>query len=183
MRINSGALISDLEERTRYNLGQAEKFLQLSPEELNRKPSPDSWSVLECFEHLNRYGDFYLPEIGKKLINNTTTPDQEFKSGFVGNYFAEMMLPGENVKKMKTFKSMNPSGSKLDKTVLTRFIAQQKKLLELLEKASKVSLTKTKTSISISKLVKLKLGDTFRVLIYHNYRHVEQAKRVVGLHL
>ena len=91
-----------------------------------------------------------------------------------------MMLPGEKVKKMKTFKSMNPSGSKLDKNVLTRFISQQKKILELLDRSRKVSLNKTKTSISISKFIKLKLGDTFRVVIYHNERHVEQARRVMS---
>ncbi len=181
MRTNTETLMSNLVERTNYNLNQAEKFLQRTPEELNHKPSPDSWSVLECFEHLNRYGDFYLPEIEKRLQNNKTTPDPEFKSGLIGNYFAEMMLPGENVKKMKTFKSMNPAGTKLDKTVLNRFIAQQKKLMELLDKAAKVSLNKTKTSISISKLIKLKLGDTLRVVVYHNYRHVEQAKAVVKL--
>ncbi|RXM56703.1 hypothetical protein BOQ60_25350, partial [Chryseobacterium sp. CH1] len=31
-----------------------------------------------------------------------------------------------------------------------------------------IDLEKTKTSISISKLIKLKLGDTFRFVIYHN---------------
>jgi hypothetical protein len=48
----------------------------------------------------------------------------------------------------------------------------------LLDKAKNVSLGKTKTGISISKLIKLKLGDTFRFVIYHNIRHIEQAKRV-----
>ena len=180
MKIPTESLLSDLTERTKNHLNQAEKFSQFSLEDLNRKPSPDSWSVLECLEHLNRYGDFYLPEIEKRLQNNKTTPDPEFKSGLLGNYFAEMMLPGEKMKKIKTFKAMNPAGSKLDKKVLTRFIEQQKKILELLDRARKVSLNKTKTSISISKLIKLKLGDTFRVVIYHNERHVEQAVRVMS---
>ena len=175
MRTNSEILITDLIERTRNHMNQAEKFNQLPLEILNKKPAPDSWSVLECIEHLNRYGDFYLPEIEERLRNNKTSSEPEFKSGLIGNYFAEMMLPGEKVKKMKTFKSMNPSGSKLDKKVLTRFIDQQKKMLELLDRARKVSLNKTKTSISISKFIKLKLGDTFRVVIYHNERHVEQG--------
>ena len=38
---------------------------------------------------------------------------------------------------------------------------------------------KTKTAISISKLIKLRLGDTFRVLIYHNERHIKQAERAI----
>jgi len=175
MKTKTETLISNLTERTKNHMNQAEKFSQLRLEELNKKSSPESWSVLECIEHLNRYGDYYLPEIEGRLRNNKTTPDPEFKSGLIGNYFAEMMLPGEKVKKMKTFKSMNPAGSKLDKKVLTKFIDQQKKMLELLDRSREVSLNKTKTSISISNLIKLKLGDTFRVVIYHNERHVVQA--------
>ncbi len=178
MRTPTETLISDLKERTKNHLIQAEEFSQRPEEELNKKPAPDSWSLLECIEHLNRYGEYYIPEIEKRLRNNTTTPDPEFKSGLLGNYFANMMLPGENKKKMKTFKAMNPSGSTLDKSVLSKFIAQQRKLLELLEQSRSVSLNKTKTSISISNFIKLKLGDTFRVVIYHIERHVEQGKRV-----
>ena len=89
------------------------------------------------------------------------------------------MLPKEKLNKMKTFKSMNPIGSNLDKTVLEKFLSQQKTLLELLQQAEKVSLTKNKTGISISKWIKLKLGDTFRIVIYHNLRHVIQAEKAI----
>jgi len=89
------------------------------------------------------------------------------------------MLPKEKLNKMKTFKSMNPIGSNLDKTVLETFLSQQKTSLELLQQAEKVSLTKNKTGISISKWIKLKLGDTFRVVIYHNLRHIIQAEKVI----
>jgi len=60
---------------------------------------------------------------------------------------------------------------------LTEFIAQQKQMIQLLNDAENVNLNKVKTSISISKFIKLKLGDTFRFVIYHNLRHIEQAKR------
>jgi hypothetical protein len=92
-----------------------------------------------------------------------------------------MMLPKDQVNKMKTFTSMNPIGSRLDKTTVTRFITQQQKLLKILEQAKKIDLNKTKTSISISKLIKLKLGDTFKVVIYHNERHIAQAKKIVAI--
>lgn len=85
------------------------------------------------------------------------------------------MLPKEKLNKMKTFQSMNPAGSQLGTEVLEKFLKQQEELLALLEKAKTVDLAKTKTAISISKLIKLRLGDTFRVVIYHNYRHIVQA--------
>ncbi|MFM7022373.1 MAG: hypothetical protein ACKOXB_05295 [Flavobacteriales bacterium] len=56
---------------------------------------------------------------------------------------------------------------------------QQKQTLELLEAAGKVDLKKVKTSVSISKFIRLRLGDTFRFVIYHNQRHIAQAQKVL----
>ncbi|AUP77728.1 DinB family protein [Flavivirga eckloniae] len=179
MKVTSEALITELIEKTRQNINQVEA-LRLKPiEELNWKTNKETWSVLECIEHLNLYGDFYLPEIEENVLKSTFNPETNFKAGFLGNYFAKSMLPKEKLNKMKTFKDKNPNGSNLDKTTLERFLVQQEKTLELLHKARKVSLNKTKTSISISKLFKLKLGDTFRVVIYHNERHIVQAKKAL----
>src|SRR5690606_11364077 len=103
-----------------------------------------------------------------------------FKSGVLGGYFAKSMLPKEKLNKMKTFKDKDPMGSKLDKTSIDRFISQQAQILNLLDKSREIDLNKTKTAISISKLIKLKIGDTFRVVIYHNERHIVQANKIVN---
>ncbi len=176
MKIEAAFLVDDLTQRTKQHLQHAEELRQLDFEKLNWKESPESWSVLECIEHLNLYGDFYLPEIERRISTSKyARPTQLFKSGMLGNYFALSMLPKEKPNKMKTFKDKNPSGSKLGLATIDRFIEQQIKLLELLNKAKQVDLSKTKTAISISKLIKLRLGDTFRVVIYHNQRHLVQA--------
>lgn len=180
MKTTTDFLITDLISRTNYHIAQGEKFKNLDIEKLNWKNNPESWSVLECFEHLNRYGDYYLPEIERRISESRFAAETEFRPGLLGNYFAEMMLPKENFKKMKTFKDKDPIGSKLDKTTLDKFLFQQQKTLELLELSGSVSLNKTKTSVSIAKFIKLKLGDTFRVIIYHNERHVAQANRVLS---
>ncbi|WP_353959979.1 hypothetical protein [Chryseobacterium tructae] len=80
---------------------------------------------------------------------------------------------------MKTLEIMNPIHSQLNKGVVNEFIQQQQQLLDLLEKAKHINLEKTKTAISISKLITLKLGDTFRFVIYHNQRHIVQAEKVI----
>lgn len=179
MKIKSEELILDLTERTRKNIFEAEELQLKNEEDLNWRPDELKWSALECLEHLNLYGDYYLEEIERAIRASKHPSDPEFKSGIMGNYFAKMMLPGEKTKKMKTFKDKNPIGKKLDKSTITRFIRQQQKLLELLARATKVSLTNTKTGTSISSYIQLKLGDTFRVIIYHNQRHIEQAKKVL----
>ena len=182
MKIHSEELIADLKQRTRQNYIQVEKFKTVPLAELNWRREPDSWNVLECIEHLNYYGNFYLPEIEKRIMASKYEPEITFKSGILGNYFANMMLPKEKLKKIKTFKNHDPMGRKLQKEVIDQFLGQQQKLLELLKMAKKVSLTRTKVPISISKFIKLRLGDTFRVVVYHNERHILQAGKVLKTH-
>ena len=172
-------LIQDLIERTRININKAESFKALSIEELNWRPGQNSWSILECFEHLNLYGDFYIPEIKTRINQSSNSTDKIFKTGLLGNYFAKSMLPKEKLNKMKTFKDKNPIGSSLDARTIDRFLSQQYEILNLLDKSRKVNLNKTKTGITISSWIKLKLGDTFRVVIYHNDRHLLQVQNVL----
>ena len=67
MKIKTESLILDLIERTRQNINQVEQLSQLTEKELNKKKNQVTWSVLECIEHLNLYGEFYIPEIEQKI--------------------------------------------------------------------------------------------------------------------
>ncbi len=172
-------LISELRLITLQNINFAQSLYDLSNEELNFRSDIKSWSILECLEHLNIYGNFYLPEIESTIRKATISPENEFRPGFLGDYFAKSMQPKAKLNKMKTFKKTDPIGSKLDRNVIDNFILQQNKLLELLAASNKVNLNKLKTGISISKWIRIKLGDTFRFVIYHNQRHILQAERVL----
>lgn len=181
MKFKSQDLINELTAQTQSMAAYAETLKGQSLESLNQRESADSWSALECVQHLNLYGRFYIPELTRRLDHAGTSksPKQFFKSGWLGNYFANSMLPKEKLNKMKTFKEMNPIHSQLDLSVIDEFIDQQQQMLRLLERGKTTDLTRTKVSISISKWIKLRLGDTFRFVIYHNMRHIQQAKRVL----
>lgn len=181
MKTRADFLIEDLIERTRRNMNAAEELRSLPPIKLKTKPAPQKWNAVECIAHLNRYGDFYLPEFTAVISKSKHPAEALFKSGLLGNYFAKSVMAKEKLNKMKTFKVMNPADSGVEITELQVFIDQQKSLLSLLEKSRKVSLNKNKTAISISNWIRLKLGDTYRVVIYHNERHIVQARRAAGL--
>ncbi|AUC16811.1 hypothetical protein BTO06_17410 [Tenacibaculum sp. SZ-18] len=181
MSLKSETLLNELIELTQKNIDAAELFKNYTTEQLNWKENTESWSILECVEHLNRYSDFYLPEISQKIRNSKSIPSEIFKSNWFGRYFSKSVSYKEKLNKMKTFASMNPINSELSISTIDKFIIQQHEVLELLDKAKNVNLDKTKTAISISKLIKLKLGDTLRVLIYHNERHIKQAENVLEL--
>ena len=63
MKISNQDLVADLINRTQENIRAAELLKTKTEETLNKKETSKSWSALECIEHLNRYSDFYLPEI------------------------------------------------------------------------------------------------------------------------
>lgn len=180
MVLKSQTLLQELLEITRNNINYVESLKLQSTDTLNWKQNPESWSILECIEHLNRYGNFYIPEITTRIKASKHKASEVFKSNWLGRYFSKSVSYSDNLNTMKTFKSMNPINSSLDIKTLETFIDQQHQIIDLLQKAKTVNLDKTKTAISISKLIKLKLGDTFRVVIYHNYRHIKQAEQVLN---
>ncbi|MFD1553516.1 DinB family protein [Putridiphycobacter roseus] len=177
MRISNLVLIEELKLLTLKAIESATQLSKEPLEKLQKKENPTTWSALECIEHLNRYGDFYLPEIKAVMLPDKQSAIEIFKAGLLGNYFANAMKVKPKLNKMKTFQNMNPNQCSLNKDVLVVFLKQQAEMLDLLNQAKTYNLTKLKTKISISKFIKLRLGDTFRVVVYHNERHLLQANR------
>lgn len=175
----SKQLLQDLLILTRNNLNAVESFKNQPIASLQWRQHPKSWNVLECIEHLNRYGHFYIPEITQKIQTAKHPSAEQFKGNWLGSYFSKSVAYKQQVNTMKTFAAMNPLNSKLTQETLDIFIEQQHQLIDLLDKASTVNLDKTKTAISISKWIKLRLGDTFKVVIYHNERHIKQAEKTL----
>ncbi len=181
MQTDSKQLINDLLLLTDNLTARVLQLKALDTSKLNYKQNSGKWSVLECIEHLNLYGDYYLPEIERRILaQRPGSSAPVFKSGLLGNYFAKLMRAEAVPGKMRSPGDKNPANSALTITTIDRFLKQQERLKALLMQAKQVNLTKTKTSISISNLVKLRLGDTFRFLIYHIERHVKQAERAVN---
>jgi hypothetical protein len=143
---------------------------------------PGKWSVAQILEHLNSYGRIYLPQIDKAISSSQSKREAWFNSGYLGNYFTNMMKPKDvfDVKnKMKAFKAHTPENKLNPGKVLDEFVEQQHKLLQLLEMAKQKSLNSIRIPLSVTKLIKLKLGDTFRFLIGHEQRHFVQARNAI----
>lgn len=183
---SSTTLLSSLQEQTESFLDKAiSEWQMLKNSEFGYKTAPEKWSATQCLEHLNSYGRFYLPEMEraiKKAKEKGYGSTTQFKSGWLGNYFTKLMMPGNDGmvnKKMSSPKNHYPATNSESHKVIAEFIEQQEKLLQLLELAKEVDLSKATCAISISKLVKLKLGDTFNFYIAHQHRHILQAERAL----
>jgi len=174
-------LLNQLIETIKQQMNTVKDFDKIEQSKLIFKPNPEKWNVVECLEHLNLYTDFYLNEFEVRLNKSTPSFSAEYKPGWLGNYFANSMLPKEKANPMKTFKDKNPKNLTLQqKHVLNRFLQHQAKLIEILEKAKKFDINKTRSSITISKLLTLRLGDAFRFLVNHQTRHFHQIENLLS---
>jgi hypothetical protein len=92
------------------------------------------------------------------------------------------MLPksnGQITNKMQAPKGHRPPSDIDNNTVIEEFLKQEHELLEFLEKARRTDLQKIRIPISLSRFVKLQLGDTFRFLIAHHQRHFVQVQNTL----
>jgi DinB superfamily len=184
MKYLSKALTDGLYAQTEISISKAVSVWQQMPTEFfTAQPGPGKWSAVQCLEHLNSYGRYYLPAIEKAINSNKhLQPATHFKSGLLGNYFYKLMLPALNgtvKKKMRSPKDHRPAEQLNTVQVLAEFISQLEKLGQLISLSQQTDLNKVKVPISIAPFIKLKLGDTLLFYTAHIQRHLQQAARAM----
>jgi hypothetical protein len=153
-------------------------FVPLPLDLLNYKPSPDSWSILECLEHLNRYSRYYNPVLAKAIAKNSDGNYlQPISHSWLGKKSLDAVRP-DNGKKSKTVQHMNPNNSQLGHQTIEEFLDHQTELLQLLDKAKSANLNKKAIPVEFFKLLKLRIGETLEFVALHQERHVQQALQV-----
>jgi hypothetical protein len=158
-------------------------FLDLDEKVLNYKSSRESWSILECFEHLNRYNRFYNEKFEQAILASPQSKSEEATSSWIGRKFIAMMHP-DNKKKIKTVKNMNPMlglTSKLNRSTLHEFLKHQHALLLILDSAKRADLNGANIPVEFFRLIKMRLGDALQFVVVHEQRHLIQARNVLSL--
>ncbi len=159
---------------------------KMSENQLNWVPNPGVWSIAQVLAHLNEYGRYYYPTFERKIDNTRFKSTKEaFMSSPLGRSAWKSMKLGNanNIKrKFRAQKSYNPS---LDPSLVkgdevSTFIEQQNSFLSIIEKAQTVNFRRVKIPISISKIVRLRLGDALLFVAYHNQRHIQQIKNLIA---
>jgi uncharacterized damage-inducible protein DinB len=182
MKYNSHSLLESLQADVRQIILEAEKLKALRESVLKLQPAAHQWSVAQVLEHLNIYSRFYITAIEQKLHLNQSGPNIDFTPGWLGNYFTNLMKPNAEkriTKKMKAPKNAVPSPESDGASMLEEFVNHQHHLLNLLQIAKKVNLDYNRIPTSLSKLITLKLGDTFRFFIAHEQRHFIQIQNTL----
>lgn len=156
----------------------------LSVKELQLKPTPDQWNIIEVIDHLNFYNRWYLPRIDAAITKSRAKhfSFQPFlKTGWLGAYFTKLMKPlpdGSLSSKMKAPKNALPAKNIDPIASLQEFQQHIEHVLSLLQLAEKADLNHLRITTSLSPIIRLKLGDTILFFVAHLNRHFLQIKKL-----
>ncbi|GAB5415956.1 MAG: hypothetical protein Crog4KO_07370 [Crocinitomicaceae bacterium] len=179
-------LIQILTNITQENIDNVKKFTtKLSDEQMKWRPNPGIWSVGEVLAHLNEYAVYYHPTFSRKIESTRfTSTKEDFVSSPLGRSAWKSMKLGNarNVKrKFKAPKGQNPTlhPDLVKGTELNDFLKHQEDMMKIIDQSQTVNVRRVKIPISISKIVRLRLGDALLFVVYHNQRHVQQIINLV----
>lgn len=180
-------LLNELKTITENNIRFIrERLTNLSPSQLNWKKDSKSWSVNEILAHLNEYAAYYNKTIALKIERTRfRDPRERFMSSPLGRSAWSSMKLGnlKNIKRpIRSQKMYNPT---LNLSIplenaLDTFGKGQVEMIEILKKVEDVNLRKVRIPISISKIIRFRLGDALMFVIYHNERHIQQVANLIS---
>ena len=154
-------------------------FGSLTPAQLNWKPSPERWSVAQCFEHLLTSNKGYLPIIDSVLAGRKRTfwESMPVLPGLGGKLLIKSLDPA-TTRKLKAPKNFQPAQSEIAATIIDDFVAQQGTIVEKMRATEHLDLEKTIITSPALGVVTYSLMDAYRIIVVHEARHFQQAKRV-----
>jgi hypothetical protein len=154
-------------------------FGNLSASQLNWKPSAERWSVGQCFDHLITSNKGYLPIIDDVLKGRKQSvwESMPLLPGLAGKLLIKSLDPA-STRKMKAPKSFEPAQSDISSSVINDFVDQQTRIAEKMKATEHLNLEKIVISSPALGAITYSLMDAYRIIVVHEHRHFQQAKRV-----
>ena len=177
-KFNCKKLLDEKAEEVRRITEQVRTQLECLPEAILRhRPAPDAWSALECLDHLNRTADLMLRRTEDAMQKITCPPVEVFRSRYFGEQMVQLM---ESPNKQRlSLNNIKPAAGQPTEVVFDRFYHHQRWLLRLIETAHSKDLNKGRINSLIGPLIRYRLGDTLRIVVAHEWRHLRQAEHAL----
>lgn len=155
--------------------------LTLGSDQWHRRPSPESWSLAEIVTHLIEVTSSYRPFFEDLRKGSHRTPLLGYVPGypaFMGKLLRESIHP-KSRRQTKTFPIWEPQDAKYgpDQPVFDAFISSQNELKDWIQHTP-VSQWKCILRSPASAIVVYLLSAAFEIMVLHQLRHLEQAKRI-----
>jgi hypothetical protein len=86
----------------------------------------------------------------------------------------------ESTRKVKARKGFQPAASDVDGQIISRFAEQQDELARLMKATEPLEVDKIIITSAIAPVVIYSLLDGYRIIVTHERRHFQQARRVMA---
>jgi hypothetical protein len=154
-------------------------FGPLTAAQLNWKPSAERWSVAQCFEHLVTSNKGFFPRVDGVIAGIKPTFWQRMPviPGLAGKLLIKSLDP-KSTRKIKAPKKFQPAQSDISASVLDDFVDQQAKIVDKMKATEHLDLDKIIITSPVAAAITYSMMDAYRVIVVHERRHFEQARRV-----
>jgi hypothetical protein len=180
-RSQNGDELGGMLDELRAVAGEArEVFGRLSEAQLNWKPSAEQCSVGQCFDHLivtNRCFFRDMERVAAGEYRSSLWGRVSPLSGFFGRFILKALDP-EKGRKTKAPRVFEPAASDVAADVIERFAAHQEELSGHMRATSGRDLRGLKVTSPVSPVATYSLLDAYRIVVAHERKHFEQARRV-----
>ena len=179
--VKSGELARFVEELGAVTAEARKVFGRLSAEQLNWKPSAERWSVGQCFDHLiqtNRTFFADMERIAKGTFKSSTWARVSPLSGLFARLILRSLDPVKG-RKSKAPRVFLPASSDVDADVIEKFAEHQRELTERMRATAARDLRRTMVTSPVAAVATYSLFDAYRIVVAHERKHFEQARRVM----
>ena len=151
----------------------------LTYDQLNWRPAPDKWSIGLCLEHLCITNDVYSEAIDGVLGSAPHSPVPEITPGWFSRWFIRNYIaPGPESKTAKAPPKIAPVSSKVELTILERFLKGNGGNRAMLDRAAPLDVNRLRFPNPFIPLLRFTVGTGLEILAKHESRHLLQAERV-----
>ena len=155
-------------------------FGPLDLRQLNWRADAARWSVAQCLDHLLSANRQMLDSAAAALGGarpQTIWMRLPIWPGFAGRMLIKSMSP-QATRKFKAPAPSQPTASAIEPGIVARFVGQQRDLVTRVSALDEARAARLVMTSPFVKVVTYSVLDGWRLIVAHERRHVEQARRV-----
>ena len=168
-------LVSELEDADRRARSVAG---ELTPEQLNWRAAPGTWSVGQCLEHLLHANEVYLPAISAALTGQPPSAVGEIRFGWFSRWFIRNYIaPNPQGNRARAPQKIAPA-VEVQADILARFLRSNQAARDLVRRAADYDVNAIRFRNPFVPLLRFTVGTGLEITAKHESRHLLQAEKV-----
>ena len=156
-------------------------FGELNERQLNWRPDAKRWSVAQCFDHLLA-ADRLMVRAAQDAINQVRARTLWQRLPIWPSMFGRLLIrsqaPGAT-RKFTASPLATPAASAIPADVIHRFIGARRDVVALIQPLDERVADRTIMTSPFVKIITYSVLDGCRLMLAHDRRHFEQARRVM----